>query len=115
MAEYSPLVQDGDPLSIGTDLGLDTPLLEGLVSSYGQAMLSLLAGTAMYGRNTTSPGATTTPSDRVLLAVIITHPVILIPPAIYIMLKEIPSDRDLVVLAAQAWYIGLLITGFLNF
>ncbi|KAL5337620.1 hypothetical protein BJX70DRAFT_368777 [Aspergillus crustosus] len=117
MAEYSPLVQDGDHVSIGTALGPDTPLLEGLISGDGQAVLSSSAATAMYGSNsnTASAGTTTTPSSRVLLALVITHAVLLIPPAIYIMLKKIPSDNDLLVfLAAQAWYIVLAITGFLT-
>ncbi|KAL3462070.1 hypothetical protein BJX64DRAFT_150033 [Aspergillus heterothallicus] len=115
MAEYSPLVQGGDHVSIGTDLGPNTPLLEGLVSSDGQAVLSSSAATAMYGSNTASASTTTRPSNRVLLALVITHAVLLIPPAIYIMLKKIPSDDDLVVLlAAQACYIVLAITGFLT-
>ncbi|KAL2867366.1 uncharacterized protein BJX67DRAFT_381077 [Aspergillus lucknowensis] len=88
------------------NLGPDTPLLEGLASGDE----TVLSSTPVYGSN-----ASTTPSNKVIIAVVVTHAVIIIPPAIYVMLKKLPSEHDIIILfTAQICYFIIAITGFLT-
>jgi hypothetical protein len=96
------LVQDDDPHAhypVGiVDPGPDTPLLVGL----------LIAGDQQQT-------VTSSPSNRVILAVVITHAVITLPFPNYIFLAKLPvafGDDITPLLAAQVYYIVLAFAGF---
>ncbi|KAL2844382.1 hypothetical protein BJX68DRAFT_269612 [Aspergillus pseudodeflectus] len=106
------LVQDDVPhphYPIGIDPGPDTPLLERLIA--GDQQQTVLSSPAMYG----SGSGTSSPSNRAILAVVITHAVITLPFPIYIFLAKLPlafGDDITHLLAAQVYYIVLAFAGF---
>jgi hypothetical protein len=100
-AGYVRVQDDGPhplyPVGI-VDPGPDTPLLEGL----------LIAGDQQQT-------VTSSPSNRVILAVVITHAAINLPFPIYIFLAKLPlafGDDITPLLAAQVYYIVLAFAGF---
>ncbi|KAL3440259.1 hypothetical protein BJX65DRAFT_316763 [Aspergillus insuetus] len=94
------LVQGDDPhphYPVGIHPGPDTPLLEGLIAGDQQQTV------------------TSSPSNRVILAVVITHAAITLPFPIYIFLAKLPlafGDDITPLLAARVYYIVLAFAGF---
>jgi hypothetical protein len=100
-AGYVLVQGDDDPHAhypVGiVDPGPDTPLLEGLIAGDEQQAV------------------TSSPSNRAILAVVITHAVITLPFPVYIFLAKLPlafGDDITPLLAAQVYYIVLAFAGF---
>ncbi|KAL3483398.1 hypothetical protein BJX62DRAFT_244929 [Aspergillus germanicus] len=106
------LVQDDDDAHPHYPVGIvcpgpDTLPLDGLIA--GDQQQTVLSSPAIYGSGTSSP------SNRVILAVVITHAAITLPFPIYIFLAKLPlafSDDITPLLAAQVYYIVLAFAGF---